>query len=116
MAVALQFSDPAAGEIAGRPDPLGRIHEDRGMAEEAVRKYGNGDKGRVRKLEAAQVVGDPKLGDLKLPVPEHALHDLADVECAPQLEVDPLRPDPTVEQRARAVVIPASKGELQIRH
>ena len=116
MAVAEQFTDTAAGEIAGRPDSFGRVHEDRGMAEEAVGKHRNGDKGRVRQLEAAQVIGDPKLGDLKLPVPDHALHDLADVVRAPQLQVDPFGPDPAIEQRARAVVIPAGKGELQIGH
>src|SRR5258705_9348195 len=86
------------------------------MAEEAVGKYGNGDKGRVRQLKAAQVISDPKLGDLKLPVPDHSLHDLTDVVRTPQLQVDSLEPDSTIEQCARAVVIPASKGELQIRH
>ena len=60
------------------------------MTEEAVGKYRNGDEGRVRQLKAAQVIGDPKLGDVKLPVPDHALHDLADVVRAPQFQVDSL--------------------------
>src|SRR6476620_4614036 len=86
------------------------------MAEEAVGKYRNGDKGRIRLLKTAQIISDPELGGLKLPMPDHALHDLTDVVRAPQLQVDPLEPDTTIEQRARAVVIPAGQGELQICH
>src|SRR4051794_5781661 len=86
------------------------------MAEETVGKYGNGHKGRVRLLKGAEVVSDPKLGNLELPVADHALHDLTDVVRAPQLQVDSLEPHSTIEQRARAVVIPTSQGELQIRH
>src|SRR5262249_33531781 len=86
------------------------------MAEKAVRKNGNGSKRRIHQLETAQVVSDPQLGDVKLPMAEHPLHDFADVRGAPQVEVDTFGPDPAIEQRARAVVVPASKGKLQIGH
>src|ERR1041385_1450891 len=47
MAIALQFSDTAAGEIAGSANTLFCVHENRGVPEETVRKHGNCDERRV---------------------------------------------------------------------
>src|SRR5262249_40015472 len=47
MAIALQFADPAAGEIGGRLNPLPCIHKDCRVSKEAVGKNGNRDKWRV---------------------------------------------------------------------
>src|ERR1051325_239826 len=47
MAIALQFSDTAAGEVAGRADALFSVYDKRGVPRETVRKHRNCDERRV---------------------------------------------------------------------
>src|SRR6185312_11578124 len=116
VSVAQQLSHPASGEIARRLDALSGIHENSGVAKEAIWEDRDGNEGRIHQFKAAQIIGDTKLRDVELPAAQHSFHDLADIARAPQLEVDAGRLDPTIEQRARAIVVPTGKCELQVRH
>ena len=111
----LRRADAFTLEVLRRVDAGAAAHVDAGMTEH----FGERDRHRHERAIAAaferRVGGKRKLGDLKLLVVEHALERLTRTQDL-DVEIDALRLHAPVDQRPRAIVIPAGEGELEIGH
>jgi hypothetical protein len=85
------------------------------MTEHARRKYRDGYERGIGPEQGQDVRGQRHFGDVEFVVPQHAEERFLDRK-AQVVEVKALRPDALVDERARAVVVPAGEGESQRRH
>ncbi len=92
-----------------------RRDEDAVVAEEARGKHRNGDEGRVLARQRHRIGGQRHLRRVELAVAQHAEERLLDRQLE-DVEIDALGRDAAVGERADAVVVPAGKGQAQLRH
>src|SRR6266704_249711 len=98
----------------GSDSGLGR-DEDARVAEEARGKHRDGDEGWLLPHERNAIRRERHLRRVELAVAQHPEEGLLDVEVLIH-EVDALGTHAAVGERARAVVVPAREGKLELGH
>ena len=115
MAIKEELADLLADQILRLLDALVGVDVDRRMGEQPDRIDRNGDERRIVLVQRVEIEGQPQLGGFELALAHHAVEGRRRKRVVIG-EIDALGLDAAVHQRARAIVIPARQGHLQIGH
>ncbi len=111
----LGIADALADQIDRFANPAGGVHVDARMAEKSGRENRNGDKRGLGRGQRHDVRGQGHLGDIELPVPQHAeegfFHRQRQV-----VQIDAIGLHALLEEGTRAVVVPTGQRQSQLRH
>ena len=102
-------------EVLRLADAAVAIDEDAGVPEIAGRENGNGDKRLGIAKHGKRVGGERHFGDVKFPVADHPEKSFLDGDVDVR-QVDPVDGNAVLEQRARAVIIPAGHRQAKLGH